>query len=111
MKTGIELITDERTRQVNAEGWTQEHDSQHWRGGLVLAAISYSMQYYGTMDILSEQRAYWRNQAVVLWPWWKKWWKPANRHSQPSIRDLVKAGALIAAEIDRWQADNNRDGK
>jgi len=31
-----------------------------------------------------------------LWPWGKEWWKPSDRR-----RDLVKAGALIAAEIDR----------
>jgi hypothetical protein len=33
------------------------------------------------------------------WPWSKKWWKP----SSDPIRNLVKAGALIAAEIDRLQ--------
>ena len=29
MKTGIELIADERKRQVEVEGWSQEHDNQH----------------------------------------------------------------------------------
>jgi hypothetical protein len=33
------------------------------------------------------------------WPWDERWWKPSN----DPIRDLVKAGALIAAEIDRLQ--------
>ena len=32
------------------------------------------------------------------WPWSDKWWKPKDK-----IRDLVRAGALIAAEIDRLQ--------
>ena len=31
------------------------------------------------------------------WPWGQAWWKP----STDPIRNLVKAGALIAAEIDR----------
>lgn len=36
------------------------------------------------------------------WPWaW--WWKPSTE-----IRDLVKAGALIAAEIDRLQRETGR---
>jgi hypothetical protein len=31
------------------------------------------------------------------WPWDYDWWKP----SDDPIRNLTKAGALIAAEIDR----------
>ena len=34
------------------------------------------------------------------WPWAKKWWKP----SDDPVRNLVKAGALIAAEIDRLES-------
>jgi hypothetical protein len=34
------------------------------------------------------------------WPWDAKWWKPSVDH----VRNLVKAGALIAAEIDRMIA-------
>lgn len=36
-----------------------------------------------------------------LWPWGTQSFKPTN-----SIRDLTKAGALIAAEIDRLQRLN-----
>jgi hypothetical protein len=35
----------------------------------------------------------------LAWPWAEKWWKP----SEDQVRNLVKAGALIAAEIDRIQ--------
>jgi hypothetical protein len=35
----------------------------------------------------------------IFWPWDQDWWKP----SPDPIRNLVKAGALIAAEIDRLQ--------
>ena len=31
-----------------------------------------------------------------LWPWAASWWKPKNRR-----RDLVRAAALIVAEIER----------
>lgn len=34
------------------------------------------------------------------WPWDEEWWKP----SLDPIRNLEKAGALIAAEIDRLEA-------
>jgi hypothetical protein len=29
MKTGMELIADERKRQIDQEGWTAEHDDGH----------------------------------------------------------------------------------
>jgi hypothetical protein len=38
-------------------------------------------------------------EAWQWWPWSFEWWKPKDR-----IRNLVRAGALIAAEIDRLQA-------
>lgn len=42
MKTGIELMADERARQISAEGWTPEHDDRHIWGELVSAAICYA---------------------------------------------------------------------
>lgn len=41
MKTGIELISEERQRQINVEGWTAEHDSEHVNNELALAAACY----------------------------------------------------------------------
>jgi hypothetical protein len=44
-------------------------------------------------------RAQFRDPLTImaeLWPWDESWWKPGDR-----IRELAKAGALIAAEIDR----------
>ena len=85
MKTGIELISEERQRQINIEGWTAEHDSEHVNNELALAAACYIVP-----DIYSS--GYWPST------WDPKWFKSTTR-----IRDLVKAGALIAAEIDRLQ--------
>ncbi len=42
MKTGIELITAERKRQIEKEGWTPEHDAEHTDGSLALAAVCYA---------------------------------------------------------------------
>jgi hypothetical protein len=38
----------------------------------------------------------------LLWPWDPKWWKPTP---EDRIRELEKAGALIAAAIDSLLAD------
>lgn len=36
----------------------------------------------------------------MMWPFSQEWWKPTP---DDRIRELAKAGALIAAEIDRLQ--------
>lgn len=93
MKEGAELIADERRRQIDAEGWTPEHDDAHKHGELVEAAECYS--YAARTGTLHPPRG---------WPWEPSWWKPTGN----PVRDLVKAGALIAAEIDRLQREQQR---
>lgn len=97
MKTGIELIAKERQRQIDIEGWTKEHDAQYKDNELVKAAICYAdpKTYYYQTNIKVPNVDFWPTQ------WDKKWFKPTDR-----IRDLVKAGALIAAEIDRLLIEN-----
>jgi len=45
------------------------------------------------------------SSVPIYWPWCDSWWKPAKISQSGSkadrIKELVKAGALIAAEIDR----------
>ena len=86
MKTGIELIIDERNRQVEKEGWTSEHDLQHEDGVLAGAAFSYLIG-----------SAYEADNPPPSWPFEKEYWKPSP---DDRVSELVKAGALIAAEID-----------
>lgn len=88
---GCDLIANERERQVEQEGWTPEHDDEHDGSDLVRAATAYA--YASFIDY----RPY--NSVPRAWPWAAEWWKP----SPDPIRNLVKAGALIAAEIDRLQ--------
>lgn len=90
--TGIELIAAERQRQQQAEGWTPEHDDTHDHGEMVIAAARYAL--HDVPVVTSETR----QALTVLWRWASCWWKPKDR-----IRNLVRAGALIAAEIDRLQ--------
>ena len=89
MKTGIEIIAEERQRQVEIEGWNAEHDMQANRDGWLARA--------GACYALPED---WRDPVWIpdQWPWEHKWWKPTPNDR---VRELAKAGALIAAEIDR----------
>lgn len=99
--TGIELITAERLRQITAEGWTPEHDDEHGDGQLADAA----MCYIGTTTNRYDGYSRMYREVPAAWPWDDKWWKPAPWPER--IRNLVKAGALIAAEIDRIQREES----
>jgi len=82
---GVARIGRERERQ-QALGWTREHDdAEHGDGALCQAAAWYALPPF--------MRQY------LAWPWAEQP-KSGNR-----LRDLEKAGALIAAEIDRLEAD------
>jgi hypothetical protein len=88
----IREIAAERARQVSEEGWTVEHDDQHTGEELARAAACYACPpAYRNLPFTDGD-----NVLDRVWPWDKKWWKPANR-----IRNLIKAGALIVAEIER----------
>ena len=99
MKSGVELIAEERIKQVEKDGWTSEHDAEHNSGELVDAAVSYCIS---SPDFeINIGNAYTDVKAkIAIWPWSIKAWKPSPKNR---IRELVKAGALIAAEIDRLQ--------
>ena len=91
--TGAELIARERRRQVRVKGYTAEHDDEHDQGELAKAAICYAIPSRAAV------------QAVQWWPWANAPVVNHNVHNprgrESRIRELAKAGALIAAEIDR----------
>ncbi|HEE0992241.1 TPA: hypothetical protein R6414_003145 [Klebsiella pneumoniae] len=80
-------VLAELKRQVAAEGWTPGHDDEYEHGELADAAGCYA---------LSSELFDCAGEPPRPWPWPDEWWKPTNRR-----RDLVKAGALILAEIER----------
>lgn len=101
--TGAQLIAKERQRQLDVEQWNPEHDAKYENNELVKAAVCYAMPPEGfniinRPDGLISQLNLPRTH---LWPWDMEWWKPSGQGGR--IRDLMKAGALIAAEIDRLQ--------
>jgi hypothetical protein len=87
---GAERIAAERERQIQQEGWTSDHDDEHVHGELARAAACY-VQHAGR-DWGEPP-----HHTPYGWPWDGQWWKPTG----DAICDLTKAGALIAAEIDR----------
>jgi hypothetical protein len=102
---GIELIAKERQRQIEKEGFTAEYDDRWKKSELAYAAATYAItdgdRHY---RILMPKDENWKGLGDVLWQWEKKWFKPTPADR---IKELVKAGALIAAEIDRLQRLNN----
>lgn len=107
------MIAAERQRQIDAEDWTFGHDDGHRREELALAAAVYAIP----------PRL--RDGTIIrlFWPWAKDWLKPTDSFGgdhagtifetpewrADRIRTLTKAGALVAAEIDRLQRRNDGD--
>lgn len=78
----IEDIVQERQRQIDKEGWSLEHEDEHVNGELVEAAAAYALAPLG---------------RDLLWPGEGRFsFKPTTRR-----RELIKAAALIVAEIER----------
>lgn len=80
-------VLAERQRQFSVEGWTPEHDDQQNEEEMAIAAACYAESAAGF---------YHPGTAPETWPWLSSWWKPLTPR-----RDLVKAAALILAEIER----------
>jgi hypothetical protein len=78
-------VLAERRRQREQEGWTLGHDDVHEGGELAEAAMCYA-----------DPAAHCQLGIPHQWPWLGDWWKPRDRR-----HNLVRAGALIIAEIER----------
>jgi hypothetical protein len=102
--TGIERIAAERKRQIKEEWFTVEHDNQRVKGELADAAVCYALSKKDRdLDVMvCDGVQYLVNR---LWPFYWVQFKPSPENR---IRELEKAGALIAAEIDRLQRLENK---
>lgn len=83
-------VVAERRRQIEVEGWSSEHDDQHGDCALAEAAACYALgaKLYTAPEYHDGHR--------VIWPFDEEWWKPKDRRT-----NLVRAGALLVAEIER----------
>jgi hypothetical protein len=110
---GADLIAAERRRQIDAEGYDEAHDDRHQAGELIDAArcYAYAAQVAEWADLGdwfgldAEGRINLPAPINARWPWSLQDWKPAG----DPVRDLTKAGALIAAEVDRLLRKAVRD--
>lgn len=93
---GAMLIALERLRQVSLEGFTEEVDDAYGRGELAEAAVCYA-DLAINQQLTGMTPAEAKENAARLWPWDRDGFNPKD----DPIRNLVRAGALIAAEIDR----------
>jgi hypothetical protein len=96
MSKAIEDVITERKRQIEAEGWTPAHDDEHKDGAMAEAAAAYAIGrpfVHPPIHVRGSVNQYIR---ADLWPWDMAWWKPKSRRE-----NLVRAGALIIAEIER----------
>ena len=80
----IELVKNERLRQITEEGFSWEHDDQELPHTLSDAAI-----VYATPVIF-------RHEIMKKWPWDKKLYKPDTTGTYDRrIRELTKASTII----------------
>ncbi len=102
--SGIEQIAAERLRQTQKLGWSPDHDDEH-DGDLAAAAVCYASVPYRHQRFSKARNT----TPPAGWPWSDDDWKPGKQQddgiipTRERIRELVKAGALIAAEIDRLE--------
>lgn len=84
----------EQQRVRTVEGYSEAHDDTHRNGELKMAAVCYALG--GTNP---------RHNFLIsdIWPWGLRFWKPKTE-----LQNLVRAGALLAAEIDRLLREEER---
>lgn len=88
----LQAVIAERQAHLAREGWDDAHDDAHRPGELAQAGAMYAL-HAGTLSATPPHD----------WPWSDCWWKPAGFR-----RDLVKAGAMVVAEGDRFDRDRKR---
>ncbi|MGJ8515286.1 hypothetical protein [Carnimonas bestiolae] len=101
MTSGIEAIAAERERQIVVRGYDAEHDMNVSAFDLISASYCYIHAARRT-SVGYAPPVY----SPLAWPWDEHHWKPG----QDPRRNLEKAGALIAAAIDRLDAEGSQHG-
>ena len=107
----VRLVMQERMEQVERHGHTCAHDDQHRHG-----EIAYAARAYVTASFYDEAGDIAMGQARTQWPFAPHEFRPGT-----PIECLVKAAAMLLAEIDRlhrvdaveaidlFSADNDAD--
>jgi hypothetical protein len=88
-------VLRERERQQDEEGWTDKHDDSHVIGELAGAASAYAMVAAAQAQMGGKMPAALLNPPPFFM-WDRAHWKPKDQRA-----NLVRAAALIIAEIER----------
>jgi len=93
MSSAINDVIAERKRQINVKGYEKNHDQQHTDFSLTKAAICYAEIVHHNKDKYTADDF---SLPDLEWPW-------AAEHLKPKTprQDLVRAAALLIAEIER----------
>lgn len=103
MAMAVHDVVVERKRQVVQEGYTSEHDDAHDSGELAGAGAAYALNAACLLHPFNGTPIDEPPDSLV---WEKEAWKP--NHGDNPRRDLVKAAALIIAEIERIDRKERR---
>ena len=116
MKSGAELIAEQRKVQVTTDGWAPTNTTEYEHGELAMVAVCYATPKPVCVVMDSQEGI----TSHDPWPWNSKYdkrrWVPnlvghpvpnENLHPKEKIRNLILAGSFIAAEIDRLQSEKN----
>lgn len=95
--SAVNDVLAERIRQIQVERWGPDDDDARGNRELARAAACYANPFYHPDG---------RTTSPMGWPWSPGWWKPTTPR-----RDLVKAGALLLAEIERLDRIESPKGK
>ena len=96
METGIELIANERQKQIEKYGFTAEHHVNHpeWYSEKQLTSAAHMIEAYDKNDGIN---SIYRDMCPLNWD--LEWWQ--RLCDKPYEERLIISGAFIAAEIDR----------
>lgn len=100
-------VANERIRQVTREGYNEDHDDEeNSHRELAHAAACYALQ--GTSNVRTGTNGQHNDEGYAvphIWPerWDTKHWKPKDERS-----NLIRAAALLVAEIERLDRERLR---
>lgn len=108
MTRALQDVAAERQRQIEGEAFSPEKDDRYVRGDLLQAAMCYCVNANTRTVLLADgvqpEKIEELSAAAAVprsWPWAKEYWKPSGHR-----RVLVKAAALLIAEIERLDRAN-----
>lgn len=96
--TALHLFAAERSRQIQAEGYSPDKDDGYVNGHLARAAATYALPNQQRLESPYTYHTDEGKHVPCMWPWGAKSWKPTPNDR---LREVVKAGALLLAEAER----------